>query len=375
MSHKDVIIDTDAKFEINPVTREINNASTAKTTIIQFDHNSERFGFVLPRYIEGHDMMDCNRVEIHYKNTDNSSKEETAGVYEVTDMGIDEEDETRVVFSWLVSQNATQRVGMLTFLVRFSCVAEDGAIEYAWNSSIFKGILVSTGMYNSGDVVKQYTDVLEQWKVDLSRIAAPYVETNGNWFKYDVETATYVDTGVKAEGKDGYTPQKGVDYWTDEDKSEIKAYVSPFVVNVTVYADGTLELDKTDSEISGAYDDGKAVLAYVEHYGGNKGDFIISMGEDIQILTLVKCERVDAMYKFCFANIDITKTETHQVTTLWNTGQIVTDLQGNVVDNGWRINTVSLSSKEYVDNQIGDIETALDGIIAIQNELMGGDAV
>ena len=28
----------------------------------------------------------------------------------------------------------------------------------------------------------------------------------------------------------------------------------------------------------------------------------------------------------------------------------------------------------YVDEQIGDIETALDGIIAIQNSLLGGDS-
>lgn len=170
------------------------------------------------------------------------------------------------------------------------------------------------------------------------------------------------------QGKDGYTPQKGVDYWTDADKADIKADVAPFVVNVTAYADGTLELDKTDREISSAYDDGKTILAYVKDYAG---DIVISMGEDAQILTLVKYERVDAMYKFCFANIDRTNTETHQVTTLWSNGQIVVDLQGNVVDNGWRIRTTTLASEEYVDNQIGDIETALDGIIAIQNQLMG----
>jgi hypothetical protein len=31
--------------------------------------------------------------------------------------------------------------------------------------------------------------------------------------------------------------------------------------------------------------------------------------------------------------------------------------------------------KGYVDGQIGDIETALDSIIAIQNSLIGGDSV
>jgi hypothetical protein len=34
-----------------------------------------------------------------------------------------------------------------------------------------------------------------------------------------------------------------------------------------------------------------------------------------------------------------------------------------------------LTNKKYVDNQIGNIETALDNIIAIQNELIGGGTV
>ena len=38
-------------------------------------------------------------------------------------------------------------------------------------------------------------------------------------------------------------------------------------------------------------------------------------------------------------------------------------------------NTENYATVEYVDVKIGDIGTALDSIIAIQNELMGGDTV
>lgn len=31
-------------------------------------------------------------------------------------------------------------------------------------------------------------------------------------------------------GSDGYTPQKGVDYWTEEDKAEIKSYVDEAIL-------------------------------------------------------------------------------------------------------------------------------------------------
>lgn len=43
----------------------------------------------------------------------------------------------------------------------------------------------------------------------------PHIGTNGRWYIGDE------DTGVKAEGTDGHTPEKGVDYWTETDKAEI----------------------------------------------------------------------------------------------------------------------------------------------------------
>lgn len=35
---------------------------------------------------------------------------------------------------------------------------------------------------------------------------------------------------VSLKGKDGYTPRRGVDYWTDADKAEIKAYVEDAIL-------------------------------------------------------------------------------------------------------------------------------------------------
>lgn len=43
-----------------------------------------------------------------------------------------------------------------------------------------------------------------------------------------------IDLKVKAQGKDGKdgkTPVRGVDYWTDEDKAEIKKYVDDAILN------------------------------------------------------------------------------------------------------------------------------------------------
>jgi hypothetical protein len=38
------VYDTDTRFAINPITRVVKNQSSKKTTLIQYDHNSERNG-------------------------------------------------------------------------------------------------------------------------------------------------------------------------------------------------------------------------------------------------------------------------------------------------------------------------------------------
>ena len=68
MSHIHNVTDGDNKFIVDGISRAIKNASASKTTVMQFDHNSEVFTFEIPRYIEGHDMTACNRVEVHYLN-------------------------------------------------------------------------------------------------------------------------------------------------------------------------------------------------------------------------------------------------------------------------------------------------------------------
>lgn len=186
MAHLNYICDADVHFTIDPITRAIKNASSTKTSVIQYDHNSERFTFTLPRYIEGHDMMECNHVAVHYIN---ASAEATSGLYIVEDMHTDETEEN-VLCSWLLSQNVTQNAGLLHFLLRFSCVADDGTIEYAWNTGIHKGISVESGMNNSEKIVEKYADILAQWEQEmrtfLANAEAPkdgamYARKDGAW--------------------------------------------------------------------------------------------------------------------------------------------------------------------------------------------------
>jgi hypothetical protein len=220
------------------------NESSIKTIVMQFDHNSERVTFDLPRYVEGHDMMDCNKVEVHYKNIETKTNKVNPGIYAVDDMKVDDNDENTVVFSWLISINGTKLIGPLNFLVRFSCVADDGTVDYAWHTKLYTGILVPEGMCNIEEIEETYADVLEQWMSEaetsiengINAALAQAKESGvfdgapgapgqpgdkGDPFTYNDFTPEQLAALKGDPGDPGKTPEKGTDYYTESDKAEM----------------------------------------------------------------------------------------------------------------------------------------------------------
>lgn len=172
--HQHQVYDTDNHFVIDPITKEIINQGE-KMKLMLGDHNSERFTFEIPRYIDGHDMTLCDKIEIHYINIDSKTKESNKDVYIVDDMQLSPNGEDVVIFSWLISGNATQLAGTLNFRATFKCISEPSIIDYQMSTEIFKGITVSDGISNSESVVEEYSDVLEQWKQELN-LAGEYAQ-------------------------------------------------------------------------------------------------------------------------------------------------------------------------------------------------------
>ena len=149
MSHSHILYDSDPHFKIDPISRNIIDGSSKKVRLMQYDHNSERFTFEIPQEIEGHDMSLCNLVEIHYVSIESNTKVVRGGVYTVDDLHVESGNDKLVVFSWLIPNKVTQYVGQLQFLVRFACVNDvNGGIEYVWNTGIYSGINISSGIYN-----------------------------------------------------------------------------------------------------------------------------------------------------------------------------------------------------------------------------------
>lgn len=167
MPHLHSIYDTDLHFIIDPIKRSITSES-GKVSLMQYDHNSERFTFEVPRFIEGHDMSLTNVMEIHYINADAANKQTmNKDVYFVDDLQVSPDSEDVVIGSWLISKNATTYAGSLSFIVRFVCYSEE-AIEYQWFSDVFDKIKIVKGIYNSEVLPKDYdVDTLECWKRDI----------------------------------------------------------------------------------------------------------------------------------------------------------------------------------------------------------------
>lgn len=166
MSHRHSLYDTDPHFVIDGKTRAVTNVSETKTTIFQYDHNSERFTFELPRKIDGHDMTLCDIVQVHYINI-GSSNARYSGVYNVTDVGLSPDDSDVMICSWLISSNATQLVGTLNFILRFICSDVDGKPAYIWSTAIHSGVSVASSLSNGDAVVESCSDILLEWESRL----------------------------------------------------------------------------------------------------------------------------------------------------------------------------------------------------------------
>lgn len=182
MAHPHPVYDTEPHFTINPVTRQIEPIDSNKTTIIQYDHNSEMLTFEMPRYVDSHDMAVSNKIEIHYLNTSGHSV--SKGVYPVRDLTLDEAGEN-ISFTWLISQNATLYKGKLDFLIRFTCLTGT-EVDYVWNTAIYSGISVSQGIDNSGYVAENYVDILEAWKQEV------YSDFQADWNTNDSHGVGFV---------------------------------------------------------------------------------------------------------------------------------------------------------------------------------------
>lgn len=192
MAHIHDVHDDDKHFSIVPSTRALESHVDGKLYVMQYDHNSERITFDLPTVVEGHSILDCDKIEVHYLNIDARTRKQKDGLYEVDDLQLSPDSNDVATCSWLISGNATQLVGPLYFRITLKCVT-DGIIDYSWSTKIFKRLAVSSGINTTEFIAEEYADILSKWE---ARITA--LEQGGASIELDT---TLTQSGKAADAK------------------------------------------------------------------------------------------------------------------------------------------------------------------------------
>ena len=105
----------------------------------------------------------------------------------------------------------------LPYVVTFDEIPD--SVELEWNT--FSSDYTNKATLSNGDTVGCYydADTIEVTWIDTTLTLSGY-SSDDNFY---IKVAAYGASGGK--GEDGYTPIKGVDYWTEDDKAEINVYI------------------------------------------------------------------------------------------------------------------------------------------------------
>lgn len=240
-NHNSQILDWDPCFKIDPISRAI-TTDAKKLSIMQYDHNSERFTFTMGRKVEGHDMTRCI-VRIHYTNIGNS-RSVSSNIYPVTDLTpctfneetgeyTTDENGNMVCFSWLVPGLATQYAGTLNFIVEFTCKDTDensdsyGQVIYRWNTNVFKSIYINTSLNYDDEVAVLYSDLLEEWE---RKFQSYYDDMDSAVQAGKEDINTYIEAG-----------KKDIDAYIEAGKKEVENAITAAKESVVNIAQSALD--------------------------------------------------------------------------------------------------------------------------------------
>ena len=203
MAHKHSVYDTDAHLTIVPTSRKIIGAERIK--LVRGDHNSSRVTFDIPRYVDGHDMAETSIVEIHYINISADGKNTNEDVYPADDVQLSPESDDVVIFSWLISNNATKYAGTLSFMLCFKCVTGE-VLDYSWRTDTAKGVHVLKSLDCTPSAVADITDILTAWEMKIAdlmgRVESMEDAIGGKLDKVtNSSTGTWQCYAIKANGE------------------------------------------------------------------------------------------------------------------------------------------------------------------------------
>ena len=222
----------------------------------------------------------------------------------------------------------------------------------------------------------------ENLKKDLTFILTEYFGDAVSEDKlYGIVTSYVQNNSEMLKGKDGYTPIKGVDYWTDDDKAEFFGYADEILKNAKTYTDKALADAK-------AYADGEKVFNINElEYGSYTYDLPKNYG--VKSVDVQCNDVIEGAENGVICLVDANEEIIGEVEFIMKPSKVITvnleeyndvpiaKIQFLLDVNDSAIKSVTYyynSDKAYTDEKIGDIDAALDELHAYAEMLKNGGA-
>lgn len=229
--------------------------ATIKVLGVESDDDVKRLHFNMPRHYGEFDLSEFD-TRINFQNARGNDD-----FYLVPDVTTSDSDDT-MSFSWLVDRVAFKYKGDVTFSICMKKYDESGVVVKEFNTTVAT-LPVLKGLETDKAVVEDNPSAFDSVLYRLYAVeAANELGKNGYYTVIKVEenddgvVFSIVDQDGNTEaivkhgtnGVDGYTPVKGVDYWTEEDKTEmksnLKSYIdtwAPVEVEVTLLAESWVD--------------------------------------------------------------------------------------------------------------------------------------
>lgn len=236
---------------------------------VESDDDVKRLQFRIPRHYGEFDLSTFD-IRVNFENARGKGD-----VYPVEDVTTTNDD--HIEFTWLVDRTAFNYAGDVKFSLCMKLFENDIVVKEL--NTTYAILPVLKGLETEKAVVDQNPSAFDRIMTRLYAVEA--ATGNGKNGYYSVVKVDQYDSGsiftiVNQDGEtiayvrhgiDGYTPVKGVDYWNNEDKSELVGYAkscvdtwAPKYSTITLSKDGW-SVDTQRVMVSGVTNDNIVIVS------------------------------------------------------------------------------------------------------------------
>lgn len=176
------VADTEEAITVNEATRDFTFGANFNPIVgVVGDKKSEMVTFKVPRFIDSHDISECDTHKVFWANIETNNE----GEDEIAEVKVSETDENIVLLGWLIDDDVTQDAGPLAFSLRIADHNEEGQVIYRWKTVDGEGLSIADTRFKD-----EHNDTIRKSYVRLTD------QTTGEAFKlYVSKGKLYMEEG------------------------------------------------------------------------------------------------------------------------------------------------------------------------------------